>query len=102
MAGENIKILTEEDIEREMQSLQEWKREDDKIVKQFEFKDFVDALDFINNLMPFFQENDHHPDINWSYKKITFSLTRYDAGGKLTDKDFSTARKIDSEYTERN
>lgn len=96
-----MKILNDAEIKKELETLPGWKREENKIVKQFEFKNFLDALNFINGLAPFFQENDHHPDINWSYKKITFSLTRYDAGEKLTDMDFITAREIEKRFLEK-
>jgi len=101
MKIENIRILIEKEIESELKGLPSWRREGDKIVREFEFKDFTDALDFINSMAPFFQEQDHHPDINWSYKKVLFSLTRYSIGGKLTDKDFTVAREIEKRLLEK-
>lgn len=94
------KILSEAEIEEGLKSLRSWKREGGKISKEFGFKDFLSVLEFVNNMAPYFQQQDHHPDINWSYKKIIFSLTRYSAGKKLTNKDFKIANEIEKRYAE--
>ncbi|MBD3248220.1 4a-hydroxytetrahydrobiopterin dehydratase [Candidatus Falkowbacteria bacterium] len=98
---EDIKILSEREIEEKLKDLPGWEREGNKIKKQFEFSSFPLGLEFINGLAPFFEEIDHHPDIRISYKKITFELTRYSIGGKLTDRDFQTAREIEKEFAEQ-
>lgn len=95
---DDIKILTEEEIESSLKSLSGWERDGDKIKKEFKFESFLQALDFINGLAPFFNENDHHPDMHWSYKKILFELTRYSVGGKLTERDFRIASEIENRF----
>jgi pterin-4a-carbinolamine dehydratase len=44
---------------------------------------------------------DHHPDICIAYGEVTFELTRYDLGGKVTDRDVEVAKKISSVYRAR-
>ncbi len=95
------KILSEEEIEDNLRSLPEWQREGNKIKKQFQFKNFVDSLSFINELLPYCQELDHHPDTHIFYNKVLFELTRFDVDEKLTDKDFTIARKIEELYAGR-
>ncbi len=96
-----INILTQEQIESELKTLPGWKYENDKIAKQFEFKDFMDSLHFINVLAPFFEQNDHHPDTHIFYSKVFFELQRFDVGGKVTDKDIVIAREIERLYAAR-
>lgn len=98
---EKPNILSKEEIEKELQKAPGWEYKDDKISKQFEFKDFMDALNFINKLAPFCEENDHHPDMHIFYSKILFELQRFDVGGKVTDKDFKIAHEIERMYKER-
>ena len=64
-----------------------------KIVKTF--ADFIEAIDFVNQLVEPAEAAGHHPDITISYNKVTISLTTHDAGG-LTEKDFEMAQTISS------
>lgn len=93
------KILSTEEIQQKMRDLPYWALADNKIARELEFKDFMNALGFIIRLAAFFEKNDHHPDIHISYKKITFELTTSKAGSRLTKKDFITALKIEEEFT---
>lgn len=97
---EDIKILSDEEIEKNLIKVPGWKREGDKIVKQFGFRSFEDGIDFIKNLTPFFNKIDHHPDLHIYYKKITFELTRYSVGGKITERDFLVAEEIEKAFKE--
>ena len=95
-------ILTKEQIESELQNLPGWNYDEDKISKEFSFADFVGALSFINRLVAFFQEMDHHPDIHIFYSKVKFELQRFDVGGKVTDRDIVVAKKIEETYKTEN
>jgi len=94
-------ILTEEQIKEQLASVPGWEYKDNKISKEFQFKDFMDSLGFVNSLASFFEANDHHPDIHIYYSKIVFELQRFDVGDKVTDKDFLTAKEIERVYGER-
>jgi 4a-hydroxytetrahydrobiopterin dehydratase len=94
-------ILKPKEIKAELKNLPGWKFADNKISKQFEFKDFVDSIGFVNKLVPFFESVDHHPDTHILYSKVLFELQRFDIGGKVTDKDILVATKIEKEYTKR-
>jgi pterin-4a-carbinolamine dehydratase len=48
-----------------------------------------------------FETVDHHPDVQIAYGEVTFELTRYDVGGKVTDRDVEVAKKISSAYRTR-
>jgi 4a-hydroxytetrahydrobiopterin dehydratase len=95
---ETPKILTEEEIEEGLKGLPGWSFANNKISKQFEFKDFMDSLGFINQMAPTFEANDHHPDAHIMYSKVLFELHRFDVGGKVTDKDLLIAREIEKNY----
>ncbi len=91
----NSNILTKGQIEEELKTLSGWKYDNDKIAKEFKFKDFMGSLGFVNALAPFCEANDHHPDIHIFYSKVLFELQRFDVGGKVTDKDILVAREIE-------
>ncbi|HEX8974579.1 MAG TPA: 4a-hydroxytetrahydrobiopterin dehydratase [Patescibacteria group bacterium] len=95
---EDIKILDHEEIQEKLKDLPGWIFENDKIKKQFVFDSFMQGLGLVNNLAPFCERIDHHPDIHIFYKKILFELQRYSAGGKVTDRDFEVAKEIERLY----
>ncbi len=93
--------LSKSEILKNLKSLAGWEYRENKILKQFEFKDFQDALEFINRLAPFCNKIDHHPDVHIYFRKVTFELTRYSIGGKVTLRDFTVARGIERLYKSR-
>ena len=72
-----------------------WVEKNDKLKRKFEFKDFNEALVFINKLAPICESMNHHPEINWVYNKIELTLSTHDAGDKITELDYQLANKID-------
>jgi len=64
-----------------------------KIAKEFAFKNFKEAMAFINNVADLAESEGHHPDIHVFYNKVTFELWTHAIGG-LSDNDFIMAAKI--------
>lgn len=65
-----------------------------KIQKKFKFKDFTEALDFVNEVGELAEEEGHHPDIEISYNEVTLQLYTHAIDG-LHENDFIVAAKID-------
>ena len=65
-----------------------------KICRDFKFKNFIEAHEFVAKVAELAEADNHHPDINygWGFAKITFYT--HNAGG-LTEMDFAAAAKID-------
>jgi 4a-hydroxytetrahydrobiopterin dehydratase len=99
---EKPRILTKEEIEKALPGLPGWTYADDKLTKEFKFADFVGSLSFLNRMIAYFQEMDHHPDAHIFYSTLKLELTRYDVGGKVTDRDIEVARKIEETYATEN
>ncbi len=91
-------VLTPEEVDVVLQRLPGWKLEETKITKEFEFRDFIDSLSFLNRLVPTFELKDHHPDVHIFYNRVVFELSRYDLGGKITDRDVEIAKAIEHEF----
>ena len=86
--------LTRADAEQRVQSLSGWTLDGDAIKKQFTFKDFVEAIAFVNRLAPEAEKADHHTDILINYKRVTLTYSTHSEGG-LTPKDFAGAAVAD-------
>ena len=95
------KILTPAELRTIMPRLAGWKLVRNKLIRTLEFQDFVQSLSFINSLVAYFETVDHHPDVRIAYGEVTFELTRYDVGGRVTDRDVEVAKKISSVYRAR-
>ena len=86
--------LTEDEIQQHLPRLPEWTREGDAIVRQYEFKDFVHAVQFVNQVAQQAEAANHHPDIDIRYNKVRLLLTTHDSGG-LTHNDVELAAAAD-------
>ncbi|MEK7582347.1 MAG: 4a-hydroxytetrahydrobiopterin dehydratase [Patescibacteria group bacterium] len=64
-----------------------------QISKHYEFKDFKEAMIFINKIANLAESEGHHPDIAISYNKVDLVLSTHAIGG-LSENDFILAAKI--------
>lgn len=89
--------LTQAEFEPMLKSLKlEWEVIDIKKIKhQFKFKDFKEAMVFVNKIADIAESEGHHPDIYIYYNKVTIELTTHAAMG-LSENDFILAAKIES------
>lgn len=91
-----MKILNDSQIKEKLSGLKGWEFKNNQIGKEYELKDFKEALGFVNKVGERAEEMDHHPDIflhDWNKVKITVST--HSAGG-ITENDFKLAGKIET------
>ena len=62
--------------------------------KRFKFKDFVEAIKFVNNVAILAEQEGHHPGITINWNKVTLLLSTHAIKG-LSENDFIMAAKID-------
>jgi 4a-hydroxytetrahydrobiopterin dehydratase len=63
-------------------------------VKQYKFKNFVEALGFTNRVGEVAEREGHHPDIYLSWGKVEIRVWTHAIDG-LTESDFVLAAKAD-------
>lgn len=68
------------------------------ISKHFKFKDFKEAMMFVNKIAEIAEEQGHHPDIKISYSKVEIELITHAIKG-LSTNDFIMASKIELIFT---
>ncbi len=86
--------LTIEQIRERLNGLGGWELRNGRLRKEWRFKDFKEALQFINRVGELAEANGHHPDIYNSYATVRLELFTHDAQG-ITEKDFKLAEAID-------
>ena len=87
--------LTLEEIKPLLSQLEGWRVEGSKkLVKSFRFKNWVQAIDFVNRISPVAEQEGHHPDLYVRWGEVTVYLWTHKIDG-LTESDFFMAAKID-------
>ena len=66
-----------------------------KISKEFKFKDFIGAINFVERVADVAEGEGHHPNIEIDYNKVKLTLWTHSIGG-LSENDFILAAKIDA------
>jgi 4a-hydroxytetrahydrobiopterin dehydratase len=85
--------LTASEIKEVLQSVPGWTLQDGKLTREWTFKDFVQAMEFVNRLAALAETAQHHPDIDIRYNRVRLGLISHDAGG-ITQRDAAMATQI--------
>lgn len=70
---------------------------DDHLKAVFTFANFIEAVDFVNQVADLAEQAGHHPDICLhDYKKVTITLATHEQGNQVTQKDWDLANQIEA------
>ena len=85
------------DAERFIAEIEGWELDaKGKVIsREFQFKNFDKAMDFVNMVADISEIEGHHPDITILYSKVILKLSTHSIKG-LSDNDFILAAKINS------
>lgn len=64
------------------------------LVREFECKDFAEAMHFANKVADIAEAEGHHPDLNIGWGRVAVELTTHAIDG-LSENDFILASKVD-------
>jgi 4a-hydroxytetrahydrobiopterin dehydratase len=88
--------LSESQLHDSLKELDGWRTEGDKLMKDFKFSGFREALAFMVRVGFEAEEQVHHPEMFNVYNNVTIGLATHDAGNKVTAKDIKLAKAIDT------
>ncbi len=94
-ASHMAELLSDEEIEDQLPEA--WEREDDEIVRTYEFDAYLDGVGFASAVGGLAQEAFHHPEITIGWREVEVRLTTHDAGG-ITGNDTELAARFDDLY----
>jgi 4a-hydroxytetrahydrobiopterin dehydratase len=86
--------LTEPEIRNLLQQLDGWKQTGNRIAKSYLFKDYYQAMAFVNATAWISHREDHHPDVTVGYNQCRVEYMTHAIGG-LSENDFICAAKLD-------
>ncbi|WP_242921820.1 4a-hydroxytetrahydrobiopterin dehydratase [Pontibacter liquoris] len=75
-----------------------WQEKENKLTRSLTFKDFRQAMAFMNQVADEAETLNHHPWWSNVYNKVEIELTTHDAGNTVTAKDRQLAQRIDAIY----
>lgn len=74
---------------------QKWALKDGKLVREFKFRNFREALAFINKIGEIAEAQNHHPEIVNSYNTVMLKCQTHDSDS-ITIQDYALAEGINS------
>lgn len=86
-------VLSDNEVQQALHKLPGWKKNGSAIERNFQFTNFLQAMDFVNQIAEAAEALNHHPDIHISYNKVTMALVSHDSGG-VTQRDIRMAGRI--------
>ena len=91
-------LIEKDQLENELNKLSDkWSISDKFLISNYEFKNFNDALSFMNKVGVKCEEMDHHPKWTNVYNRLEIELFTHDKDG-LTMKDFDLASFMEQEF----
>ena len=72
-----------------------WQEQNNQLVREFQFQDFIAAFAFLTQVAILAEKHNHHPEIFNVYNKVKLCLSTHDAGNIVTEKDRTLAAAID-------
>ena len=82
------------EIVKRMGQVSDWSLQDGKLVRDFKFKDFKEAINFINKVAELAENEGHHPDISlYNWNRVKLVLFTHKITG-LHENDFILAAKV--------
>lgn len=89
------KIATSGQVQEFLSWNAAWSLEDNKLCREYIFKDFVTAFGFMTQVALVAEQSNHHPEWSNVYNRVAVNLTTHDAGG-ITAKDFKLAEDMEA------
>jgi len=92
-----VEPISKPDAQRLIMEVEGWNMDAKAkvISKEFQFKNFDKAMDFVNSVADIAEQEGHHPDITILYDKVLLKLSTHAIKG-LSENDFILAAKINS------
>ena len=88
-------LLSEAEVEAALRGSPDWRVDNGELVRIFAFRNFVEAVDFVNRVTEIAEEANHHPDVDIRWNKVTLRLCTHSKGG-LTSADFELAGRLEA------
>lgn len=91
MHQQNVVKLSDEDLQKELSTLEHWELAGGKLHREFQFENFIEAFGFMTKLAIVAERINHHPEWSNVYNRVSVSLVTHDKNA-ITNLDVELAR----------
>jgi 4a-hydroxytetrahydrobiopterin dehydratase len=71
---------------------EDWQEVEGALEREFRFRDFAEALAFVNRVAALAEREDHHPDVSLSWNLVTLRWWTHSQNA-ITDRDAAMAAR---------
>ena len=90
----DIPKFSDKEIKEYLTKIDDWSFKNNFIVKEYKFKNFANTLEFVNQIGDIAEEENHHPNIEFTWGYLKISIQTHKING-VCENDFILAAKID-------
>ena len=80
-----MKALKKSEVLAKLKTLPHWTLKTGKLTREFQFKDFVEAFEFMGQVAVVAEQMNHHPEWSNVYNRVEVVLTTHDCRGLSTN-----------------
>jgi 4a-hydroxytetrahydrobiopterin dehydratase len=84
-------ILSPERIDAVLAALPDWRYRQGGLSTVYKMPTAAVALELIAAVGRLAEQQNHHPDLDWRYNRVSIRYTSHDAGGEVTERDAAAA-----------
>ncbi len=86
--------LSPEETEAFVSAHPGWRVDENALIRQFEFTDFVEAFAFMTKVALIAEKRFHHPEWSNVYSRVIIRITDHEAGG-ISSRDTAFVEAVD-------
>ncbi|TWV43499.1 4a-hydroxytetrahydrobiopterin dehydratase [Streptomyces misionensis] len=90
-----VEPLSQKEIEERLAGLPGWSADGGRLTRGYRLPSHFAAAALVVHIARIQDELDHHSDLTLGYHGVDLAITTHSAGGALTEKDFTLARKVE-------
>ncbi|MEU2063262.1 4a-hydroxytetrahydrobiopterin dehydratase [Streptomyces sp. NPDC013455] len=90
-----VEPLSQKEIEDRLAELPGWSLEGDRLTRSYRLGSHFAAAALVVHIAGIQEELDHHSDLTLGHHTVSLSVHTHSAGGAVTGKDFSLARRVE-------
>ncbi|GGT06629.1 4a-hydroxytetrahydrobiopterin dehydratase [Streptomyces chromofuscus] len=88
--------LSQKEIEERLAELPGWSFDGDRLSRSYRLGSHLAATALVVHIAQVQEELDHHSDLTLGYNTVSLTVTTHSAGGKVTEKDFALAERVEA------
>ena len=94
-----VNAMSDSDLSQYLAILPDWSQDGKRITRSYQFKNYYEAMAFINAMAYVIHAEDHHPEIVLTYNRcvVRFDTHSVNNGtGGISENDFICVAKVDA------